>query len=44
MDVLEFLYYEFLKSFHREPEDAWDFFRGIDALAARAEIETPEGK
>ena len=44
MDGLLFMYYEFLKAFHREPDDAWDFFDGIDAMIVRAELDTPEGK
>jgi hypothetical protein len=44
MDPLLFMLFQFEREFHREPDDAMDFFDGIDAMAVRAEIETPEGK
>jgi len=44
MDALLFLYYQFIREYHREPDDFWDLFDGIDSIATRGELEKPEGK
>jgi hypothetical protein len=36
-----YLYYQFLREYHREPVDFEDFFDGVNSFIARIEIENP---
>lgn len=36
-----FMYYQYIREYHRDPLDIEDFFDGISAMSARVEIENP---